>query len=233
MTSVTDPKMNQTLSSIEKRVPRQLPDSRFYWSITLNGSVVKVTELRTRLPEILTELEHTLFAKVRDHANVFIEHPDMGLAPSNGIQIGLNRELYGLGVESVAAITEVEPEHLGYIARATTMGVHSVGADAVTAAVDHELAKADNQNKLRKAGTNRRAELFVWLDSPHLRIAAFHALADDGLNIEKLVGRPNLPDGITAVWTAPTPVKENSGHYWHSDGGAWKSRLWIVTPILD
>ena len=178
VTSITDPGMNGTLSSLEKRMPRHLPDSRFYWSITLNSSVVNAKLLRTRLPEILAELERTVLANVPDHASLFIEHPDSQAMTGNGISVDLNSELHLLGVESVSAITEVEPEHLGYVARATTMSLQSVSADAVTLAVDRELAKADNQKKLRKAGPNRRAELFVWLDSPSLRIAAFHALAD-------------------------------------------------------
>ena len=228
VTSVTDPAMNRTLSSLEKRMARRLPNSRFYWSITLNSSVVKVTELRTRLPEILTELERTIFANSTDHGTVFIENPNKQAAIANGIPDNLNNELYELGVQSIAATTEVDPEHLGYIARATTSGLESVGADAVIVAVDRELAKADNQTKLRKAGANHRAELFVWLDSPHLRIVAFHALADDALEVEKLVGRPNLPGGVTAVWVSPTPIKGNNGRYLYSDGGPWKSGSWMT-----
>ncbi len=230
VTSVTDSQMNGTLSSLEKRLPRLLAGSRFYWSITLDGLEARADSLQHRLTDILTELESTVFAAVSDHGTVYIGDPDGHVVTESGLADALTREMYGLGIQSVSVLADVEPEHRGYVARATTMGVNSVGPDAVTVAVDHELAKNDNQKKLRKAGANRRAELFVWLDAPRLRIAAFHALARDAFDVEKLIGRPNLPDGITAVWAAPTLISEDAGQYWYSDGGPWRSGIWEAEP---
>jgi hypothetical protein len=228
VTSVTDPEMNRTLGSLEKQLPRRLQGSTFYWSITLDGTRVKVAVLRRRLTALLAQLERFVFADVLDHETFHVEDLGAQVDTDGGMGSALNKELYELGVQSVTVHRNVEAEFLGYIARGTTMGLHSIAANAVTTAVNHELAKADNRRKLGEAGVGQRAELFVWLDSPQLRIAAFHALAEDALEAEKLVGRPTLPDGVTSVWVSPTPISAGTGQYWTSDGGPWRSHSWTV-----
>lgn len=230
VTSVTAQDLNDTWASLNKRLLQRLPDSRFTWSIAVKGSKVHVTALGRQLAKALGELEESVFANVFDHDTFYVEPVGVQVNTDNGIERSLNEQLYRLGVHSISVNTNVEPELPGYVYANVMLVMPPVQKDAVTTAVNHELAKDDNLTKLRKAGKAQRAELFIWLDSPHLRIAAFHPLPKDTIDIEKVVGQPILPEGVTSVWVAPTPIAEDNGQYWYSNGGPWKSRPWTVQP---
>ncbi len=227
VTSVTDPKMNGTLHSLQKQLPRRLPESRFYWAITVSGPEISVRDMGALLPGVLAELEGSIFAKVEHHDSVYVDPPARGIASDGRLRGELRTLLVRLGVQAIAVMVDVEAELVGYIAVNTAMGSHLVEADAVTRAVNLELAKSDNQRKLR-AASGGRAELFVWLDTPHVRMAAFHGLTGVAEEVNRPVGQPELPAGVTAVWTAPTPYNEETGHCWYSDGGPWQLRTWSV-----
>jgi len=101
-------------------MPRRLQSSRCYWAITLNDPKADVTTRDMRLAKALCELEESQFANVLDHDVLYVEPLGVQVNTDNGIRGALNEELYGIGVQFIAADTNVEPELLGFIPRGTT-----------------------------------------------------------------------------------------------------------------
>ena len=223
VTSVMDDQLNSTLNSLSKKAPRDVPGSRLFWAITLDGRCVGVNRLRSQLRSILGELEAGIFADHGQQNRLWVVSPDEFQPEASKLAAETNHVLFELGVRVVFAVP-AEPDEQGVVAFSTQSSVKRTLAGAITTAVNVELLKRDNRAKLAKAGEGQRAEMFVWLDKPDLRMAAIRAGQAQPYVFDALSGSPELPDEITAVWAAPTSGIAGELVSFYSDGGPWQIR---------
>lgn len=234
VTSVPDSRLNATTSEIVKGTNFVLPHSQFIWVVTFDANRTVTRRMTRRLTRALGDLERSHLIGRTDPDRISIRSSTLSTLGPDPIPTALNDELHDMGVLHITTRGTDQPTERGVIHWALTAGVTRVSTNGIIDAVNQELQKCDNRKKLAPAAKTGRAELFVWLDAPGHRIAAFNIAEPSIPQPEEPIPLPILPAEISAVWVAPTPAgRGTAGPYWHSDGGPWVKRLWSVSDDLD
>lgn len=194
---------------------------KYIWHLNLSHNGVNIKRLPSKLPALLSQLEAQdsyISGQLVLHLNKYI-----GQEPY--------KSLLDLGVSGIAWREEpAADQSSGGIRLWQKEPGGFVSSAFVTPAVEAEISKPDNKQKLgRRSGLSRR-EIFIWLDNGSM--ASIGLMAPyEGTPVADFIGGglspPRLPEEITRVWAA-TGRHETTGcmGLWYSDGSDWV----VVTP---